>query len=375
MGNNIPILTLPIKPSSYDKIGMYLAPLFANFLSKKVNGQFITFLNLLNSYKEQTEYVSHLLNRYNELGIAADCILSDAQMKNVLFEKIYSLAQQYHICAEKKEIVVCSCGKIDCLKESLQSQTGKTIYKNNDAPICQFCHERCKIIEKEVLLFKAPRFDLNKSFYFPTFSTKDFVELNSKFQYKKILISKQRNTNLPFQYQGKLYNLDVDFFWANYTALWPDKQKIILGSQRSIYPLFLINTLQKLHDPECETFSLLFPYIKNKYNVNIMQELRSLEDRKKQALYLLYSVKFKDKISVWDPNALNNIKKLDEKDVEYIYQVIQHTPQMSEEKSFRAELIDATNQLNVQKIIQDMKRAKSKLQVSSFLQNTGSCRR
>ena len=49
---NIPILTLPIKPSSYQKTGMFLSPLFAYFLAKKLNGKNTTFLNLLDTYKK-----------------------------------------------------------------------------------------------------------------------------------------------------------------------------------------------------------------------------------------------------------------------------------------------------------------------------------
>lgn len=369
MINEIPILTLPIKPSSYNKIGMYLAPLLSNVLANKINGKSITFLNLLNSYKEQTQYIPLLLNKYKELGITTDCILSDIQMQNDLYEKIYSLVQKQHIYIEKKEIVTCSCGKIDCLKESLESQTGKTNYTYKDIPVCQFCHEKCEIIEKDVLLLKIPPFSNDKNFYFPTFSTKEIIELNNKFQQKEILISKQRNTGLPFYFQDKIFNLDVDFFWANYTSLWNNKQKIILGSQHSIYPLYLINSIQKLHDPQCETFSILLPYIQNKHNVSIMQEYQSLEDKKKQILYLLYSIKFRTKTSDWDENALYNIKKLTTKEIDLMYQKINKPFQNKENTSFRANIINAIRELNIQKNIQDIKKLKNIPQNLLFLRN------
>lgn len=369
--SNIPILTLPIKPSSYQKTGMFLSPLFAHFLAQKLNGTEITFLNLLNTYNKQTDYLPAFIDKCQELGIAINCNFSDLQMKSRLYDKVDILVSKKHIYCDKREIITCSCGRVDCLKESLHSQTGKTNYANADIPICKLCHEKCKIVEKDVLLLTLPVLDIDKYFYFPVYSTKDFIELNTKFCNREILISKQRNTNLHYDFGSHTYNLDIDFFWANYASLWTNKQKIILGSHRSIYPLFFVNALQKLHNPENETFTILFPYIQNKHSIDINKELKSLDNDKSKAIYLLYSIKFKDKVSNWNSNALNNIKKLTPIEIDNIYHKLISPSELHNKNSFRQSVINSINQLNIQNIIQTINKSNKKSQSPLSLLKNG----
>lgn len=368
--NNIPILTLPIKPSSYQKTGMFLSPVFAYFLAKKLNGKNTTFLNLLDTYKKQIDYLPQFIDTCQRLGIVTNSSFSDLQMKSQLFDKVDILASQGYIYSDKRDIIICSCGKIDCLKESLHSRTGKTNYTCFDIPTCKLCHEKCKIIEKDVLLLKPPTLDIDKYFFFPTYSTKDFVELNTKFHTREILISKQRDTNIHYKLGKNTYNLDIDFFWANYASLWQNKQKIILGSQRSIYPLFLVNALQKLHNPDNETFTILFPYMQNKHSIDIDKELECLDNDKIKAMYLLYSIKFKDKISNWDPNALNSIKKLTQAEIDNIYQELINPISLKDGTSFRQSVLNSISQLNIRNIIQINRKSNKKFQVPwSVLKN------
>lgn len=369
--NNIPILTLPIKPSSYKKTGMFLSPLFAYFLAKKLNGTDTTFLNLLDTYKNQIDYIPQFIDTCQRLGIITNSSFSDLQMKSQLFDKVDILASKGYIYSDKREIITCSCGKVDCLKESLYSRTGKTNYTCFDIPTCKLCQEKCKIIEKDVLLLKPSALDIDKYFFFPTYSTKDFVELNAIFNNREILISKQRNTNIYYKFGQNTYNLDVDFFWANYASLWPNKQKIILGSQRSIYPLFFVNALQKLHNPENETFTILLPYIQNKHSIDINKELESLDNDKTRAMYLLYSIKFKDKISNWDSNALNSIKKLTSVEIDNIYQELISPILHQDGTSFRQSVINSINQLNIRNIIQINHKSNKRFQVPLSLLKNG----
>ena len=156
--------------------------------------------------------------------------------------------------------------------------------------------------------------------------------------------------------------------------MWQNKQKIILGSQRSIYPLFLVNALQKLHNPDNETFTILLPYMQNKHSIDIDididKELECLDNDKIKAMYLLYSIKFKDKISNWDPNALNSIKKLTQAEIDNIYQELINPISLKDGTSFRQSVLNSINQLNIRNIIQINHKFNKKFQVPlSLLKN------
>ena len=348
------ILTLPIKPSSYEKRGMYFAPLLADFLSQKMNARSVTFLNLIDSYKNQFPFVADLLNEYQTLGIHPDRITSDKASESSLYQLVYSLISKGLLTEAEREIVSCPCGKIDCLKESLDFKTGHTHYEDTEIPRCQMCGQPCEISKKKVLLFHIPSSIKSKSPVFPLFSQRDFDEFNSKFEGKDILVSKQRDTKIPFMFNKTLYNLDVDFFWANYASLWNSPQKIVLASQHSVYPSFLINVLHQIHQPDAQLMTIFLPYVRNKNNVPVEEELQQLSTLKKQ-LYLLYSLKFKDKTAEWHPAAFQNISRLSDKRAQEIMDTLTQ-PTEPNSSSFQAQVIQALHQLNIQTLMQQFKK-------------------
>lgn len=348
------ILTLPIKPSSFQKKGMYLAPLLADLLAKKLNNSSLTFLNLIDSYKNQNEYIQYLEAEYQNLGIAPDQITSDQENKSKLYELIGSLANKGYIFERECNILNCPCGKIDCLEESLNSKTGRTNYNDTDNTFCKICNNPCNIIRRKALLFCVPQLIKSKAPVYPLFSHNDINEFNTKFAGKCILISKQRDTQIPFSFNGNQYNLDVDFFWANYASLWNDERKIIMSSQHSIYPSFLINILHQIHHPDAQLMTIFLPYIRNKNNVNIEEDLSKLSIPQKQ-LYLMYSLKFRDKIADWHPSAFSNISKMSDESIEQIYKTLA-TAEQFKTSTFQTQVIYNLQKMNVQTIIQNSKK-------------------
>ena len=53
----------------------------AELLAKKANATSLTFLNLIDSYKEQSEFVKYLESEYQNLGIHTDQMTSDYKNK------------------------------------------------------------------------------------------------------------------------------------------------------------------------------------------------------------------------------------------------------------------------------------------------------
>ena len=359
------ILTLPIKPSSYQKRGMYLAPLLAELLAKKANATSLTFLNLIDSYKEQSEFVKYLESEYQNLGIHTDQMTSDYKNKEKLYQLIENLTSSGHIFEAKRKVVLCPCGRIDCLEDSLDSKTGRTNYQESEFHKCKICQRPCLVEEKKVLLFHIPHLIKPRAPVFPLYSQRDLDEFNSKFTEKNILISKQRNTNIPFTLNGRQYNLDVDFFWSNYASLWDDPKKIILASQHSIYPSFLINILHQIHHPNSQLMTIYLPYIRNTNQVEVENELNRLSMAQKQ-LYLLYSLKFKDKTADWHPSAFNNISKIDDNKAKEMLEILGKKEQ-PKTPTFQSQIIQLIQQINVQSLIQN---SKKKQKFHPFQQNT-----
>lgn len=92
---------------------MFLSPVFAYFLAKKLNGKNTTFLNLLDTYKNQVDYIPKFTDTCQRLGIVTNSSFSDLYMKSQLFDKVDILASQGYIYSDKRDIIICSCGKIN----------------------------------------------------------------------------------------------------------------------------------------------------------------------------------------------------------------------------------------------------------------------
>ena len=77
---------------------------------------------------------------------------SDYKNKEKLYQLIENLTSSGHIFEAKRKVVLCPCGRIDCLEDSLDSKTGRTNYQESEFHKCKICQRPCLVEEKKVLL-------------------------------------------------------------------------------------------------------------------------------------------------------------------------------------------------------------------------------
>lgn len=319
---NTVIATMPIKPQEYTNLGMYIAPTLMDVIGEKLQCRKVFAMNLLNAYKNKESCKSIYESDILKNGITFDDLFVDSLVTDELLAIIYEMIERQIVVAENKEVIRCSCGKVDMLYDSTNNESlGKLYKKENENFVCTVCGTECKVYKQDVLLLELNENVDDSVKIVPNFLSKDINHLSKIFRGSKFLVSKNRETGYKINYKGKDYNIDIDFLWLNYFKLFPEENQILIASNHQVYQMYIMNYINKISSDKNLNF-IANPYVRvlNDYYPLEQYEQRSNSIYKK--LLILYSLKWRKKESFWDYSTINYLSNISDTRKKNLYEAI-----------------------------------------------------
>lgn len=313
------VITMPIAPYNKFSVGKLSTPILAEALAKKMQAKFIIAVNLLDSYKERdiNSYQS-LLQQYD---IHPDEYWIDKENIDKLLEKIQFLIDSGYIRPKVERILTCDCQKVEIPERNIAT------INMNDASFeiqgteyyCKSCHGKCSCSERNVLNFDPKRIPEIKLHFFPDFLNKDVATFFNTVGQNEIIISRSRNTGIKIMYDGIPYNLDIDFVWGVYLALFPSCDKVVLCSNHQLYQLFMVAMLEKCFNTSGKTICLATPYL-NIHDKALEQQLQGRVISLK--LFTLLNQKWAKKENSFDEGLLTYINRMAVEKKQMLYELV-----------------------------------------------------
>jgi len=346
------IVTLPMKAYKKEKIGLLVIPLFSEILRSKTGFKTTLALNLSDSFEQRYEYIDNYYELIKDTNINLDNVWMDTKNKEKLLKEIDKLVQLEAIKEKTKNIKRCKCGKVEIDENISKEITGKC-YKNiNGELYCNSCKEIAESRIEKCLVFETMKdFDVNISAY-PRGISKQLKEINKKIIGNDIIISRNRDTGYEYEFNGNTYNIDVDFIWQNYLSTIDDNcEKIVIGSNHTIFPMYMINMLERYKGNNNVSFIAL-PHVEGLDNI----DFKNLDmDSKKMTINFLTS-KMKLPSNNWNPQLYNYIEKMHKKQKDKFKEILyEHTPVNEGEGTMQYINRIITNELNFQKVLKKSK--------------------
>lgn len=302
-------MTMPIKPQSETNVGMYISPTLMNVLSEILSVNSTMAVNLLNTYNDKENDLPIYLADLARQGIKYNNLFIDRNNSDKLLEVVEHLIFDGFVQKSNEEVIRCECGKVDLLNSSVNSVISKLYYEKNGSFYCKSCGSLCTCDRDDVLLLNLPS-DINDSMLIvPTFLKKDINHLSKTFKGSKFLISKKRNTGYELYYEGKQFNIDVDFLWKNYYKLFDAEHIIMIASNHQIHQMYLLNYLNKITDNKDICF-IAHPYMNKVDNLNPMFEYEKTTDEIYKKLFILYNLKWKKKNCDWSKSVIDFLSSI-----------------------------------------------------------------
>ena len=147
------VMTMPIKPQKETNIGMYIAPTLMNVLSDILSCDSVMTINILNTYKDKNLELKTFIDDLNRQGIKYNNLFIDKDHAFEIISLIQELVYKGFVKKSNEEIFRCDCGKVDILKQGINSNISKLYYEKKDKYYCKECGSECKFLKVAKYLF------------------------------------------------------------------------------------------------------------------------------------------------------------------------------------------------------------------------------
>lgn len=203
------ITTMPISVSENPKLSLWVAPYVAKLIEKHTVLQgSVLAINLLWQKVEgiDEELLRERLERFKSqltlLGIPFENFWVDKDNIKSLLSIIDSLKEKWLIHEEDVTVKICSCGIYETLANAWNFWSKKRIQSNKTCSKCgtEACEKQLKWLMYTIM---DNDYDVYPQRYVWHIN-------NYKTNYSKILISRERNTWVKYNW----YNIDIDFLWS-----------------------------------------------------------------------------------------------------------------------------------------------------------------
>ena len=332
--NNDIIINIPTGTrKNYNKSGLYVTNIIMQELSNLFQLEQYYSFNVLDSYNDKEKYLDFYLNNINNLLLNPDKILIDKEFD--IKDFMDYLVKRNLINSKIVTHKVCNCGRVD-ITDDFDNPRTKLFDIKDGKNVCKICGSECKDIDSESLFLKLHKNGNELNIY--PLNYKNGIEKQIKF-FSSIdyLISKERNTGIIYDYNGKSFNIDVDF--VNYLMVAKEnaRKKIVISSMHLARHQVITYMINNLFYPQSDYTVFLHPYLVNQDNTRE----RCFDDDAKintelkidELLCLLTIVSNGNKKEEykWNMDFYNKMKKFVEKKPEK-YKLIKEILQSSIEK-------------------------------------------
>ena len=265
------VVTFPIGVRSAEvKNGLLLTPLISQIIANKIDAEFTLVLNSMDSYViNREQYVRPFMDACEQMNITPDKVFVDEYNKDTLLKHVHELVDLGIVREEKRKIKICDCGKVQLLEEA-KTQPEARLYKIGDdnTECCVMCHSPLKIIEKDVLVFHAPKNMGEQPQSFPPNSISRVNYLWKQIENMEYLFSRERETGIKIKLNNKEYNIDVDSCWLQYLSSIKQKNIIMVASNHVVWHQCLAVAYLKAKNDQRNIQMVFTPYIRGDEPLN-----------------------------------------------------------------------------------------------------------
>lgn len=333
MDNDI-IINIPTGTrKKYNKPGLYVTNIIMQELSNLFQLEQYYSFNVLDSYNDKEKYLDFYLNNINNLLLSPNKILIDKDFESKDFMDY--LVKRNLINSKIVTHQVCDCGRVD-ITDDFNNPRTKLFDIKKGKNVCKICGSECRTIDRESLFLKLHK-NSNELNVYPLKYKNNIEKQIDFFSSIDYLISKERNTGITYEYNGKLFNIDVDFI--NYLMIAKEnaRKKIVVSSMHLTRHQVITYMINNLFYLQSDYTIFLHPYLVNQDNtrercfndnVKINTELKIDE---LLCLLTIISNGNKKEEYKWDIDFYNKMKKFIEKKPEK-YNLIKEILQSNIEK-------------------------------------------
>lgn len=316
------ILTLPMMPVDGTNYGKYVTPIICETLRNIYNGTYYQCINLLDSFNDRKINLKQYIISLKENNINYDYLWYDKNHVDKFLSSIDKLIKNGYIFEMDTVVCFCNCGIVEIEESKISScnpQNLKFEFKN-DNMYCKHCGGKCEKHKEKVLVFSPHNIKKEQIPFLPVYLNKDLKTYDNTIINSYTTISRKRNTGVSIKYNGRCYNIDIDFLWATYLANFNEKEKIIVSGNRMIYQLFLVGVIEKCLNPNSMTILFGTPYITNIRS--IINDPNFISDEVFRKLAILFNLKWSQKEKNYDTTILKYLKRMSPEKRNQMYGII-----------------------------------------------------
>ena len=328
MQNDFLVTSVPVTPKT-SRIGVLTWPYLIELISKALKIEPVFSINAFHSYLESGDAeIKKYLDFLQGNGVNADDVYIDKNHLPEIQKLVQYMFSQNLIKIENKIIYRCSCGRVDVLnlENDIQYDTAKLYSIKDKMAYCNFCNTECKPYSEKVLVMPVDISKCQEVQIVPNLYESYFNNLYKKFSNQSFLISKNRETGIKVNLDGQDFNIDVDFSWMLFTALLPDKNKIIIAGNRHILKMMKIHYVNSILKQKPVIF-LATSYNMKNLDFDETKAFFEIEDANYKKLFLLYHQSWNNHTNsrIWDKSIYKFLKKQTVEKRERLYSAIMNT--------------------------------------------------
>lgn len=313
----IVVASMPIKPCWPTPAGLVTGVFVGRMLADYLSCRYVMSINELNGFKDLSYDCEGFVRGVHGMGVQVDEVWIDKVHMNAIKKNIMEMVEKGWIKVMPKRIMRCGCGRV-FVEEKYANKYCKLIDVEDEISYCKVCGMRCDSVDSEQLIFCIPE-NIKPIKVIPAFLSKEVEWALQRLKGRKQVISRDRDTGCAVAVNGKKYNIDVDFAWAQLFSALPEKRQFLVASNHQIYTAAMVGTIAHLMSDKDVTF-VLTPYIKKD---SVFEEMDLLNGQYyKNALYLLSCLKWKKKECNWSYEIWNKYMKYSTEELTRCYKEV-----------------------------------------------------
>lgn len=266
------IFTLPLTPRENPSLFFYLTPFIADVWGKIERKPVYILVNLqgmkysptaLQSFTQHIEKLEIKRKMIYDLEYSLDRLQTDCDQ--LLKEGVLNFGLD--------EILICECGRVECLSEALPMKSFRVIDSFSSSLKCKFCQQSLRVKKTEVLKWHVADCSIPECIWYDS-ALKEIKDKSKEISNRAYLVSRTKHSCPEISLGRKSVKIDVDFFWKLFMVNLIKKLEFVtidLPVTSTVYPqMLLFYSLAKQIKPDIEikVYSVPKVFFKNQTFAN-----------------------------------------------------------------------------------------------------------